>query len=66
MKEGDGYADDFNKEDVFLKSPRALKEMIEKKNAETREKYEHLDLDGKEQEDYAEHHQAPWYKRIIN
>lgn len=65
MKEGDGYADDFDKEDVFQKSPQALREMIENKNAETREKYEHLDLDGNEQEDYAEHHQTPWYKKII-
>ena len=66
LKEGDGFADDFGKEEVFMKSPEDLNAMIAKWTKYARDKFEHLDLDGNEQEDYAEHHQTPWYKRIIN
>lgn len=65
LQNGDGFADDYGKEEVFMRSPQALKKMIEAGRKYALEKYEHLDLDGKEQEDYAEHHQAPWYKKII-
>jgi len=49
MKEGDGFADDFGKTDVFKQSPKELKELMEQGREEAREKYEHLDLDGNEQ-----------------
>lgn len=65
LQDGDGFADDYGKEDVFMRSPQALKKMIEGGRKFALEKYEHLDLDGNEQEEYAEHHQAPWYKKII-
>lgn len=56
MKVGDGFADDFSKEDVFLKSPQALKRIIDKGNEFARKKFEHLDLDGKEQNNYSKNH----------
>ena len=65
MKEGEGFADDFGKEEVFMKSPQGLKDMIERMNQEALEKYEHLDLDGNEQADYAEHHQPSEVKRLF-
>lgn len=65
LQDGDGFADDYGKEEVFMRSPQALKKMIEAGRKYALEKFEHLDLDGKEQEDYAEHHQTPWYKKII-
>jgi len=56
LSNGDGFADDFGKEEVFKTSPQELKEMLKQKMKEVREKYEHLDLDGNEQSDYKEHH----------
>ena len=65
LENGDGFADDYGKEEVFMKSPADLNAMIKKWKKNSRDKFEHLDIDGKEQADYAEHHQAPWYKKII-
>ena len=63
LKDGDGFADNYGEEKVFLRSPQALKEMIREKNEEARTRFEHLDLDGNEQADYAEHHKtSPWKK----
>ena len=62
LKEGDGFADDFGKEVFFFKSPNKLKEMINKWNADVLKRFEHLDLDGNEQEDYIKQHKTPWYK----
>lgn len=66
MQGGDGFADDFGKEEVFMKSPQALKELIEAGRKYALEKYEHLDLDGKEQADYIEHHQASGWKKLFH
>lgn len=67
LEEGDGFADKYGEEKVFLRSPQALKDMIRKGNEYAREKFEHLDLDGNEQKDYAEHHQAvPFWKKLFN
>ncbi len=65
LEDGDGFADKYGEEKVFLRSPQALKKMISKANKEARAKYEHLDLDGNEQGDYAEHHQQPKWKQIF-
>ncbi len=65
LKGGDGYADDFGKESVFKKSPKDLKEMIDKMNQDALEKYEHFDLDGNEQADYAEHQQSSWIEGLF-
>ena len=64
LKEGDGFADDFGKEEVFMKSPEDLKAMIKKWKKYSRDKFEHLDINGNEQADYAEHHQKKrfWQK----
>ncbi len=51
MSNGDGFADDFGKEDVFIKSPIKLKKKMAEWLKEARDKYEHLDLDGNEQEE---------------
>ena len=64
LENGDGFADDYGKEDVFMKSPADLNAMIKKWKKNSRDKFEHLDIDGKEQADYAEHHQKKrfWQK----
>lgn len=66
LTNGDGFADDFGKEEIFKRSPQALKTMIKEEKQKALEKFEHLDIDGNEQADYAEHHkkQSLW-KRII-
>ena len=46
LKEGDGFADEYGKEDVFLSSPEKLKEMIEQQKKLAREQFEKYDLDG--------------------
>ena len=61
-KKGDGYADAFGKNEIFISAPNELRDLIKKWSQGTLEKFEHLDLDGNEQEDYAEHHQPKrWY-----
>ncbi len=64
LENGDGFADDYGKEEVFMKSPADLNAMIKKWKKNSRDKFEHLDIDGKEQADYAEHHQKKrfWQK----
>lgn len=64
LKDGDGFADDYGKEEVFMKSPEDLNKMMAKWKKYARNKFEHLDLDGNEQADYAEHHQKKrfWQK----
>ncbi len=62
LKNGDGFADDYGKEEVFMKSPQDLNEMMAKWKKYARDKFEHLDIDGKEQADYAEHHQDKRWK----
>ncbi len=67
LKNGDGFADDYGKEEVFMKSPEDLNKMMAKWRKYARDKFEHLDLDGNEQKDYAEHHQAvPFWKKLFN
>lgn len=46
MKEGEGFADDFCQSVVFASDPQTLKDMIDRKSKEARERFEHLDLDG--------------------
>ena len=66
LEDGDGFADKYGEEKVFLRSPEELKKMIRKANEEARAKFEHLDLDGNEQADYIEHHQQiPFWKRLF-
>ena len=65
LEDGDGFADNYGEEKVFLRSPQLLKTMIHKASEEARARFEHLDLDGNEQTDYAEHHQQPKWKKII-
>ena len=62
LENGDGFADDYGKEEVFMKSPQDLNEMMAKWKKYARDKFEHLDIDGKEQADYAEHHQDKRWK----
>ncbi len=64
LEDGDGFADKYGEEKIFLRSPQALKEMIRKGNEYAREKFEHLDLEGKAQGDYAEHHRPSFWKRV--
>ncbi len=64
LEDGDGFADNYGEEEVFLRSPQKLKEMIHKANEAAREKFEHLDIDDNEQKDYAEH-QRPKWKKIL-
>ena len=64
LEDGDGFAEKYGEEKIFLRSPQALKDMIRKGNEYARKKFEHLTLDGKEQKDYAEHHKLSWWKRI--
>ena len=47
LSEGEGYADDFCKRDVFERDPRILKKMIAQKAKEARMRFGPLDLDGK-------------------
>lgn len=65
LENGDGYADGYGETDVFETDPIKLKTSLEKWRKEALEKYEHLDLDGNEQEDYAKHHQQPKWKNIL-
>lgn len=48
LEKGDGYADEYGKEEVFKKSPETLKEMIKKQSKYAREKFEKYDLDWNE------------------
>lgn len=65
LENGDGFADGYGETDVFETNPIKLKTSLEKWRKEALEKYEHLDLDGNEQEDYAKHHQQPKWKNIL-
>lgn len=65
LEDGDGFADKYGEENVFLRSPEKLKEMIRKANEDARARFEHLDLDGNEQKDYAMHHKQPKWKQIL-
>jgi len=66
LKTGDGFADDYGETKVFENDPVKLNKLLEKWKREALEKYEHLDLDGNEQDDYEEHHQQTKWKKIIN
>lgn len=48
LKEGDGFADDHCKTEVFESDPEALRKMIKQKSKEARKRFEHIDLDGNE------------------
>ena len=65
LENGDGFADGYGETDVFETNPIKLKTSLEKWRKEALEKYEHLDLDGNEQEHYAKHHQQPKWKNIL-
>lgn len=67
LKEGDGFADGFVKEDEgeFIKSPKLLKENMDRMNKDMLGKYEKYDLNWKLQADYAEHHKPSWLKRLL-
>ena len=62
---GDGYADDYGKTDVFETNPTKLKELLDLWKKDVLNRFEHLDLDGNEQADYAQHHRPPFWKRIF-
>lgn len=49
MEEGDGFADEFGREDVFVRDAEKLRKMIVTESRNARLKYEHLDLDGNEE-----------------
>lgn len=49
MEEGDGFADEFGREDVFVRDAEKLRKMIMTESRNARLKYEHLDLDGNEE-----------------
>lgn len=66
LKNGDGFADEYGKEEVFMKSPEDLNKMMAEWKKYARDKFEHLDLDGNEQADYAEHHQPSRWKRLFH
>lgn len=44
LENGDGYADDFGKEDVFKRTPEALNKMIKEKKEEAQKRYNCLNL----------------------
>lgn len=46
LEGGDGFADEYGKEEVFLSSPEKLEKMIEQQSKEARERFEKYDLDG--------------------
>ncbi len=41
QKEGDGFADNYGEEKIFLRSPQALKTMIQEANKAARARFEH-------------------------
>lgn len=47
LREGDGFADNYCESVVFESDPEALQEMIKQKSKEARQRFGHLDLDGK-------------------
>lgn len=49
MEEGDGFADEFGGEEVFMRDPDKLRRMIKEESRKARLEYEHLDLDGNEE-----------------
>ena len=65
LKNGDGFADEYGKEEVFMKSPEDLNKMMAEWRKYARDKFEHLDLDGNEQTDYTEHHQPSRWKKFL-
>ena len=50
MEEGDGYADEFCKMEIFDQSPNRLRKMIENGQKYARKKFERFDLDGNVEE----------------
>ena len=46
LKEGDGFADEFCKMDVFDQDPKRLKKMIAQESKNARARFERFDLDG--------------------
>lgn len=48
LEPGDGYADEYGKEEVFLSSPEKLKAMIEDESKKARDIFEKYDLDWNE------------------
>ena len=46
LKEGDGFADEFCKMDIFDQDPARLKKMIERESKNARLRFERFDLDG--------------------
>ena len=46
MEEGDGYADDYCKMDVFEQDPKRLRKMIAKEKKYARTNFERFDLEG--------------------
>lgn len=61
---GDGYADEYGKNDFFETDPVLLKLLLEKWRKNALEKYGHLDLDGNEQNDYEAHHTQSWWTKF--
>ena len=52
LEPGDGYADKHGSEDVFMRSPEALKKMIEEKSKKARDNFEKYDLDWNIQDNF--------------
>ena len=48
QKEGDGFADNYGEEKVFLRSPQALKGLIQEEGEKAHKMFRNLDLDGNE------------------
>lgn len=46
LKEGDGFADEFGKMDIFDQNPARLKKTIARESKNARERFERFDLDG--------------------
>jgi len=52
LEPGDGYADKHGSEDVFMRSPEALKKIIEEKSRKARKNFEKHDLDWNIQDNF--------------
>lgn len=52
LKSGDGFADNYGEEKIFMRSPQELKDMISHFSKEVRDRFEKYDIDGNIQDNF--------------
>ena len=65
-KDGDGFADNYGEEKVFLRSPQALKVMIQKETEKAQKIFANMDLDGNELIAKVEQPKTSWRNKWFN